>query len=401
MKKIIVRLNQILIVIYAHLKYWFSGKKNRASAGNKDVLIVFLASIGNAVIFLDALKNFGKLYKKEDGYKIYILCNPSTYAVFKLNQFDENYVFLNSETDEYFMKIKAFKHTLKLVSKTQWLKTVVFPYGNMIGYIAANITSNEKLSIDNKDTNCGARIYHLLDNKAYTEVIRVENDTMDLVRYATVLRHLGMRDYKAVISEINSDKFDTGFSGEYCVVDICSRSTAKMWELDKFAEVINYIIEHKKLHICIPGSKTYLHTYGALEPMITHKEYVHSYIGKTNIKGWIDLIAGAKFVLSNDTASTHIAASCGVKCICIAGYWQFGKLLPYTVETEKGNTHVPYAVMDDKDKYKCIGCENIGCFKGYGNAECRKRIIEGKNVVCISSISVKNVIDALEKVISN
>ena len=70
MKKIIVRLNQILIVIYAHLKYWFSGKKNRASAGNKDVLIVFLASIGNAVIFLDALKNFGKLYKKEDGYVI-------------------------------------------------------------------------------------------------------------------------------------------------------------------------------------------------------------------------------------------------------------------------------------------------------------------------------------------
>ena len=105
--------------------------------------------------------------------------------------------------------------------------------------------------------------------------------------------------------------------------------------------------------------------------------------------------------MSNDTASTHIAASCGVKCICIAGYWQFGKFLPYTVETEKGNTHVPYAVMDDKDKYKCIGCENIGCFKGYGNAECRKRIIEGKNVVCISSISVKNVIDALEKVISN
>lgn len=45
-----------MIVIYAHLKYWFSGKKNRASAGNKDVLIVFLASIGNAVIFLDALK---------------------------------------------------------------------------------------------------------------------------------------------------------------------------------------------------------------------------------------------------------------------------------------------------------------------------------------------------------
>lgn len=58
-----------MIVIYAHLKYWFSGKKNRASAGNKDVLIVFLASIGNAVIFLDALKILVNSIKKKTGTK--------------------------------------------------------------------------------------------------------------------------------------------------------------------------------------------------------------------------------------------------------------------------------------------------------------------------------------------
>ena len=56
---------------------WIVFKIRKKSINNKNIVIVFQQIFGDAVIFSDVVERYLKLYKKEQGYKVYLLVRPS------------------------------------------------------------------------------------------------------------------------------------------------------------------------------------------------------------------------------------------------------------------------------------------------------------------------------------
>lgn len=103
----------------------------------------------------------------------------------------------------------------------------------------------------------------------------------------------------------------------------------RRWPLDRFVWITDFILSHSKLSVCLCGvaadeADNYY--------VASHSRYPSRIInmtGKTSFQGWIELIRNAKFVFGNDSGYIHLAAYLNVESFVLAGYWNYGRFLPY------------------------------------------------------------------------
>ena len=225
-----------------------------------------------------------------------------------------------------------------------------------------------------------------------------QDDSRKLVN-KTVITEAVIRE--AVISEskwvFNRYKIipskSSNLSNMYCCVSagIAKGHTYdyRAWEIDKYYELLNYVISHTKVDIVLTGSEDDKENNGKLFDMLKNNERVINLTGETSFKEWIALLGNAKFVIGNDSGYIHLSYALGVQAFVIAGYWNYGRFLPYVKHDEEDAVPIDIRAV----KPECVLC-------AYGNNSSKKHecdlLVKEKGIYkCIDDISVKDAIKVI------
>lgn len=133
------------------------------------------------------------------------------------------------------------------------------------------------------------------------------------------------------ISSLSID--EEGLIHKYCIVSpgVASGHSheQRAWPINRFSVVVNYILSHSDLDVVITGDKNDFCKGEQIRNDSLAPSRVHNFAGKTSLKEWISFIQNAKFVFGNDSGYIHVAALVGTPSFVLAGFWNYGRFLPY------------------------------------------------------------------------
>ena len=124
-------------------------------------------------------------------------------------------------------------------------------------------------------------------------------------------------EYKAL-----SDSFPyLNQDNSYCVIHPTSRREKKLWDKEKFAELINLLVE-KNFSVVLtsgPDQEEMNYVSEILRSTDRVENKVFNLAGKTGLLGLAALIKGSKFFIGLDSVASHIAASVNKESITLFG----------------------------------------------------------------------------------
>lgn len=207
---------------------------------------------------------------------------------------------------------------------------------------------------------------HLLEN--YKRIVR------------TIVFKSGTNNFKPEIFLSNDEKNKNIFAKcgipfgiKPVIVDPGSAyGEAKIWKLEKYAKLIDYIIREKKIPVVLLGSKKGVHLVKNIIKMVTEKPMILT--GELSLRESILAISNCRLFISPDTGGMHVAAALGVSQIAI-----FGSSSPVWTGPLNPNSRVIY--------------KNISC------SPCFKRKCPLGTYKCLSNITVEEVAEKLEELL--
>ena len=195
----------------------------------------------------------------------------------------------------------------------------------------------------------------------YTHKVKGGRDIHAVDRYLKIAAFLGCD-----ISDIYFPfplSFNSSLSEDYAVIVPGARWKTKQWPSEKFGELTSLL----QLQTIIVGSKKDMDIASKIVSLSKGKAL--SLAGKTDLKGLIEVMRGARFVVSNDSGPMHIAAALGIPVFAIFGPTDPLRTGPYG----KGHTIIR---------------EDISC------APCFKRTCD--DLKCMESLSVEKVYEIVK-----
>jgi lipopolysaccharide heptosyltransferase I len=161
---------------------------------------------------------------------------------------------------------------------------------------------------------------------------------------------------------------------DYAVLVPGARWKTKRWSPEKFGELTSLL----PLMTVIVGSKGDRNIAKEIVSLSNGKSL--SLVGKTDLKGLIEVIRGARFFVSNDSGPMHIAAALGIPVFALFGPTDPLRTGPYG----KGHT----IIREDISCSPCFKrtCDDMKCMKGL-SVEKVYEIIKGKSQDILSNVS--------------
>lgn len=394
------KLNQVLIVLYSpfaaiqrHILK--KGKRHR-------LLIVFQANLGDLIMFLDSLPEYIEMYGSRQGYEIDFLCTNAVASLLMQTQFSDVECLHVVPFDLARMQNEFiyFHRIINSLNLTQY-EIAIAPQPSLSTYIVMsylNISRRIGL-LPEQDPQTGI-IISLFKKYAFTECLRVEAlNTMEVVRFGDFVRWQGVTSFQSHIPHIAAVKNEQNFMqyGEYCVFAPGASKLGKMWPIDRFAHIADYIIEQYNLQVCVCGTKNEKVLGDQMQGLMRHSERMHNLAGETNISGWFGLIRQAKLCVSCDSASIHIATAVRTPSVCVAGRWHNLRFVPYSAECITNEDILPVCVYVDVD---CYGCQSRRQNSRYADYKCTNAKQYGTSYACIEMITEGAVLKAVTSVMN-
>lgn len=385
-KKII---NRALIAGNTYIRCLTPKKQN---INTKTVFIVFQQIFGDSVVLQNSLKEYGKIFPASDGWNVKMLVRPSVLAFMKatmplpdnieydaldFKKFLEDYIYYKEIVNKYRNKAKV----------------LIIPGTSMSAEVFSAASNAERKIGLVKCVDVRKPFAMALFNRiAYTERVRPEKEDMMLQNHRRLLHYLGDTSYKAKLPELLVK--DRIISEEhYCVMCPGASKMEKCWPTERFAKVIDYIVEKFQMNVHLCGAADEVRFEEIILKSTKYPERVISHIGKLSFSDWSSIIQYADLVVGNDSATMHLAAASRRKSVCIAGVYDKYLFFPYRVDELDETDRLPITLIRDMP---CEYCRTIGYDAGYGNSECAARIKNKQCTLCIDAITVKEVIEKID-----
>lgn len=397
--------DKIAIVLYALFN--LLRKKlvtKQPQMGENIKVLVFLErpGIGDAILYLNGLFNLINDIKeqkieyylatsKEQGN--FLLAIKSTFGM-KLIELD-----LDERTRTSY---KVFKNNVKKLSGQHWDYIMSFDkFGGYIKSLLCCMNHNYILApeyfVNKKDSKINKLYDFLIDDY---EKVYFEYKHLVMIHKAIVVKEL-------VAINGFEDKFDynqynipqlcrINNSHEiYCVISCgiakSHNNQYRCWPVERYAKVIEWILNETNLLVYLCGSKDDLKNNSELYNLIKDNGRVINKTGKTNFAEWIETLRNAQFVLGNDSGYIHLANMLRTQAFVIAGYWNYGRFLPY--ERDNEDCCVPIPIYANKPE--CALC-NILSRNNTNKLQCDKKVKEKGVYKCIDDVRVEDVIKVLK-----
>lgn len=400
-----VKIDKYLIMLLGIKNYAtkYIGKSYDKKHKNKKILIIIeRTGIGDVVLLLDSLYNLSRYLNKDNGYDVYLAVDESTSRfLMSCNATFEFHIIKMNFNPVCKYDCDVYKNNFRKLNFQFWDLIISVDYLGiylkllLMGLSYGRIISSE---IRHDLPLLDRLLEHLLSD---FKKISFQDDGIKMIN-KTAIGEAVIRE--AVISEDSENKFvfnrykitppqGSNLSNMYCCVSAgIAKGQAfkyKAWEIDRHCELLNYILSHTKVDIVLIGSEDDKENNGKLLGMLKNNERVINLTGKTSFKEWIALLANAQFVIGNDSGYIHLSYALEVQVFVIAGYWDYGRFLPYVKHDDEDA--VPIDIRAARPE--CALC-------AYGNSSPKKQecdlLVKEKGIYkCIDDITVKNAIKVI------
>lgn len=339
---------RILFYFYDSIILRFLPKPKKKEAKPK-VLVVFTLSLGDAVMFYGTIKYLMCLYPKEK-YDVILTCHEEYQELFDCF-FSEilpvDYRKVNIDPGYRIKFLKKIRQT--------YYDIAVDPIGceecspNL--YVMNAVCANTKIGVLSKqDKRYQSPAW--LRNRIYDVVLKEDKNVHKVKYYTSIWSLLAEKDYPPAVAKLSFEK-SIRLPEKYFVVYPSASVPAKMWPVERFAEIAKRIWEEKKWHLTVCGKEQDREITEKLL-QITKDIPTLNLVGKTNISQFVEVIGRAKLVLTNDTSAYHIAVGCGRKTCVVSGGYVYDQFLDYLSNDYRMEADIRIAAH----KSDCMNCNN-------------------------------------------
>lgn len=384
------------------LNIWLSqfriaGLKNLRPAFRdvQGIVVIKIDAIGDFLIWLDSASQYREIYQ---GQTITLVCNTACAEIAEKTGFFDEILPIQSRRFESDNKYK--KEVWNRFQNRSFHTLLQTAYSRTIDMdlLAMSIPAEEKIAFVADESRVNLSRYMALkpirkklDNIYDRLIPSGGEDLMELERNAVFIRGLG-HDFQAGYPSLPQMQVRPEVIPQepYAVIFPGASSGKKMWPIERYAAVGEYLIAKKDMDIYLCGGENEAYLYRQFVHSIKHKTYknrVHNLFGKTTLPELAEVVRNARLLVGNDTSGIHFAAAVNTRGICIFGEFAYGRFLPY--RCERGcKDHEPIIVCSAKKS--CAGC-------AYGKitSDCKEHLIRTGRYQCMDEVSVEQVLQKI------
>jgi len=321
----------------------------------KNILIIKLRGIGDTVLLTPLLANLKKYYKNA---LITCLVPAASKAVLQKNPNVESVLAYDGVLD-----------TLIELSLAPKFDLVLCPQASRTTALLARLSGAPYRVVNNHNGKNYFSTFGVAKPGEYEDAIDRDLDCLRAIGVPVKTKKVGI-DLEA--SEVIR-KCEMGFFGSTKIIGISVSASRqnKMWNKERFAELADELIKIYKYRIIFledPGNTA------ALKQVVNLMESRPQIICERSFRKVLGLIAGLDIFLGNDSGLMHTAVALGVPSVSIVG-------------PEEARIFNPYG---QKEKHITLSADLV-C------KPCWKRKCE--NPLCLEAISVKQVLEAVQKAV--
>lgn len=365
---------------------FFSYFRWKPVRGNpKRILILKTDAIGDYLLFRNYLQEISDRFRPE-GYKITLGGNLAWKELAEVLDapFVDDFCWLNrggmnrkpdaAQQLDFLLQLNQFSYKFLLYPNysREWDAGDFFvPY----------VPAWQKFAFDGNSINQTSE-QHAEANRFYSDLIEPEAvGKFDFFRNGELVAYLTGKKSGLKAPFISRKPQNMVVEGNYAVFFPGASLASRRWPKENFAELAGFIIEDLKYQIVLCGGPGEIELCSWIEKK--HKADCINMAGKTSLIQFLDVIAGAKLVISNDTSAIHLGAQSGIPSVCLYKGNNYGRCMPYPKGTIK-NLEICMP-----DRLQAFGPEErIGLFSENDGLE-------------ISEISTHQVWKAIQKLIYN
>ena len=373
------KLSKTRVILYYldRILCFFISKPKKGFNNKKRVLIIFNLALGDGVVFLCSLKNIRKLYPKKD-FILDIACQKGLESMYIKTGYFDNVIPLNftkgtiniNERFKIIRRLNKDYYDLLLdpIGANDYLTNVL---------MSRNVKSNYKIGaiINSIPRNISK---HIL-NKTYNEIKTINSKSLIEQYY-----EFFYEKYNVEYCSLPVEKIEFNIPKEYYIVFPSASSELKRWPTKRYAQIIQKIYAKTKYPLLICGTNSDKDAYDELLQLIDKDIPVINILGKTNLLSFFNIVKNAKFVITNDTSTYHIAVVSQTPVAIITGGYTYDRYVKYEF---KNNKFRPYIITN---KMECFNCYN----------NCHKLVNNKKVWPCLDNVTVDYAWNIIEDMIN-
>ncbi len=193
-----------------------------------------------------------------------------------------------------------------------------------------------------------------ISNRLYARLLPPMPGVHQSVRGAAFLRAVGAGPAVFPLDLPVPDRDATLRGKRFFLLSPGASQNYKLWPWEKMVEIVRRTLDRDPALLCVmagtPAEQALCRRIADALP----EGRCFDLAGKTDLTGFIALIAHAQWVLCNDSAAGHIAAVYGVPAVVVLGGGHFGLCYPYPASASVKRR--PVCVWND---LPCFGCNWI------------------------------------------
>lgn len=349
---------------YEYFLWLLFGKKEIPPKKIKNVLVMSYGALGDNFVVIRVVNS---LVESNKDVNFFVLMNNNGKRDMKwIEKFSKIKIIEDKEFES-----KKFDVTLLFNVEDKYLnrKNLGYVVGNEYHSIKSSIKGHRFLFLNNK---ISPRNKHKVEQE-------INISKIGCLKFNGLKKIKLNRDYK--IEEYFKNK---GIK-KYVVLHPSGRNFSNIlrqgktprlaWPLERFSKISDYLIEKENLDIVITGSKDEEKIGKKIIEMSKNKKRIHNFAGRFNIKGLTYIVQNSKLVLSIDTSVVHVAELTETPVIALFGPTFIEEVGAYGSRNQINLGHPEKCIRDRK-----------------------KDICNLKENRCMDSISVNEVIEAINKI---
>ncbi len=343
----------------------------------KKILVVRYRFIGDMILTIPFLRNLRAAYPD---YQIDMLVAPNSGEVIENCPYINNFIYFDT-TRKHKYESKggnktSFWYYVKLLRKEKYDKTYVLKRSFSSALLCYLAGIKERIGYDTEHRG------FLLTKKVKYDMKKHESEC-----FLDVLKSDGINvsdNYlENWVAKENEEKVKTLFSNNNiqdstikAVVNITATNEGKVWNKDRFVQIIEYLSNEKNVQVIFIGAPSDKDIYDSLKYSEKLKIKPVNLCSQVTIKDSLALLKMVDIMIGNDSGNLHMASSVGTKVIGLYGPMPF-------------------------EKWKALGEGNI-LLKS--DLDCMPCSLKGKchyNKACLNNITVDMVKSAIDRILSN
>ncbi len=348
----------------------------------KRVLILRKDVLGDFIVFSPAMPYYREFYKD---YELSMVLNTMARGLAPLFHYVDNIISYDGKKFRTsFLYRRAF---MKNLAKKDF-DVVVHPVYSRetIGDLMVRVTRA-------KETIAFKATYDHND-KQYTKIIKVPENIDEVSRNMAFVSAVVGKKCEAHFPTIDINLLDKSFTEslkkeyglvdkKYCIIFPGAGASYRIWPLEKFATIADYISSKGITPVICGGSISEAELGEKIIEASKNRSAIVNLIGKTGFPSLsviTHLVNDSLFYFGSETGILHLAAAVNVPTISILGGGHFGRFFPY------GDLSINRIVFDPNMP---ITCKN-------DDWKCAMCLKPGEIAPCIKNISVEDAMTEIE-----